>query len=249
MPLIVNQVTAKSVLSRSNIGGITYCVNPYTGCSHGCRYCYATFMKRFSGHHEPWGSFVDAKVNAPSVLRNQLVRAAKGLVLISSVTDPYQPIEKTLALTRGCLEALRPHDFPLDILTKSPLVLRDIDVLSTFSEVEVGVTITTDDEKMRRLFEPNAPPIADRLNALEQLFRAGIRTYAFLGPILPMQPERLAEMVTPYVHSVLMDRMNYPSKTVSLYRQNALSSWLDVDFLQDVEDRLLKAFNGKGRAV
>jgi DNA repair photolyase len=206
-------------------------------------------MKRFSGHREAWGSFVDAKVNAPSVLEKQLKRAAKGLVLMSSVTDPYQPLEKRLGLTRACLEVLAPHDFPLDVLTKSPLVLRDIDILSTFSEAEVGITVTTDDEDTRRLFEPHAPSIHDRIHVLEALFKAGITTYAFLGPILPMQPERLADMVAPYVHSVLVDRMNYPQKTVSLYRQNGLSSWLDGDFLMDVEDRLLKALDGKARIV
>jgi DNA repair photolyase len=249
MSLTIKRVTAKSVLSRSGISGITYCVNPYVGCSHGCRYCYAAFMKRFSGHQEPWGDFVDAKVNAASVLERQLVRAAKGLVLMSSVTDPYQPLEKKLGLTRACLEVLAPRDFPLDILTKSPLALRDIDVLSTFSGVAVGITVTTDDEKTRRLFEPRAAPIPDRVHALEELFKAGIRTYAFLGPILPMQPERLTDMIAPYVHSILIDRMNYQWKTVSFYRQNGLSSWLDSDFLTDVEERLLKTFNGKARMV
>jgi DNA repair photolyase len=249
MSYIVKEVSAKSVLSRSGITGITYCVNPYVGCSHGCRYCYASFMKRFSRHTEPWSSFVDAKVNAPTVLKKQLSRATKGLVLMSSVTDPYQPLEKKFGLTKACLEALSEHDFPVDLLTKSPLVVRDIDVFSSFSDLEVGITITTDDERMRCLFEPHAPAIADRIDALKQLFLAGIKTYAFLGPLLPMKPERLAAMVAPYVHSVLLDRMNYPSKTVSLYRKSGLSAWLDDDFLQDVEGRLEAALDGKGRRV
>lgn len=206
-------------------------------------------MKRFSGHQEPWGSFVDAKINAPEVLNKQLSGAAKGIVIMSSVTDPYQPLEKKLGLTRACLEVLSAHDFPLNLLTKSPLVLRDIGILSAFPDLEVGVTITTDDEKMRRLFEPQAPPIVDRVSTLKQLFRAGIRTYAFVGPILPMKPERLVEMIIPYVHSVLIDRMNYPSKTVLLYRQNGLSSWLDADVLEDVEEKLQAALDGKGRTV
>lgn len=249
MSLVVREVFAKSVLSKSGISGITYCINPFTGCSHGCRYCYASFMKRFSGHVEPWGSFVDAKVNAPSVLQRQLMKKAKGLVLMSSVTDPYQPLEKKLGLTRACLEVLSALDFPLDVLTKSPLVLRDMDIFATFTDLEIGITITTDDDGIRRLFEPYAPAIADRIFALKQLFRAGIRTYAFLGPILPMEPERLAAMVYPYVHSILIDRMNYPSKTAKLYREHGLSAWLEAEFLEDIEGRLQTVLDGKGRSV
>lgn len=206
-------------------------------------------MRRFSGHQEPWGRFVDAKINAPSVLEKQLARAARGVVLMSSVTDPYQPVEKIMGVTRACLETLSPHDFPLDVLTKSPLVLRDTDLLLTFSELEVGITVTTDNEKMRRLFEPQASPIGHRIDTLEKLFRAGLRTYAFVGPILPMDPERLAGMIAPYVHSVLIDRMNYPWKTAWLYRQNGLSLWLEHDFLADVEERLINALAGKARVV
>jgi DNA repair photolyase len=249
MSPVFRQIMAKSILSKSGIEGITYCVNPYVGCSHGCRYCYAAFMKRFSGHHEPWGDFVDAKINAASVLEKQLVKAARGVVLISSVTDPYQPVERELGLTRSCIEVLRQRDFPMHVLTKSPLVLRDVDLLSGFSESEVGVTLTTDDDKIRHLFEPHAPPIPDRVLALKRLYEAGIRTYAFFGPILPMEPERLVDMVAPYVDSVLIDRMNYRWKTVTLYRQHGLLSWLDGDHLADIEERLFKALSGKGRIV
>lgn len=249
MSFVVKHVTAKSILSKSGIEGIAYSVNPYVGCSHGCRYCYAAFMKRFSGHQEPWGRFVDAKINAASILEKQLVKTAKGIVLMSSVTDPYQPLEKKLGLTRTCLQTLMRHDFPLHVLTKSPLVLRDIDIFSAFSAVEVGITVTTDDEKIRHLFEPYAFSISDRIIALKQLFEAGVKTYAFLGPILPMQPERLAHMVAPYVDSVLIDRMNYPWKSISFYRQNGLLSWLDNDFVTDIEDRLVKALDGKARVV
>lgn len=249
MSFVVRHIQAKSLLSKSSIKGIDYCVNPYVGCSHGCRYCYAVFMKRFSGHQEPWGTFVDAKINGASVLERQLPKAPRGIVLMSSVTDPYQPQEQKLRLTRACLEALVRHDFPLHVLTKSPLVLRDIDRFSAFSAVEVGITLTTDDEKMRRLFEPHAPPIRERIGALERLSQGGIRTYAFLGPILPMDPERLARMIKPHVSSVLIDRMNYPRKTAAIYRQNGLSPWLGRDFVVDIEDRLLKALDGKARVV
>ena len=144
MSFIVREIKAKSVLTKSGIPGIDYCINPYVGCFHGCRYCYATFMKRFTGHQEPWGSFVDVKVNAPAILPKQLARARRGNVLISSVTDGYQPIESKYKLTRQCLEVLLEYQFPVDILTKSPLVLRDMDIMEKFKEIEVGLTITTD---------------------------------------------------------------------------------------------------------
>ncbi|MBI5181776.1 MAG: radical SAM protein, partial [Nitrospirae bacterium] len=93
MGLIIKEIKVKSLLSKSGIPGADYCINPYVGCFHCCRYCYATFMKRFTGHAEPWGSFVDVKINAPEVLEKQLKRAEKGNVIISSVTDAYQPKE------------------------------------------------------------------------------------------------------------------------------------------------------------
>jgi len=129
------QIEAKSILSKSGIGGISYCVNPYVGCSHGCVYCYASFMKRFTGHREPWGSFVDVKVNAPQLLEKQTRKTRDGVIILSSVTDPYQPAEARCRVTRGCLEALAGKPFRVEVLTKSPLVLRDIDLLKTFKNL------------------------------------------------------------------------------------------------------------------
>jgi DNA repair photolyase len=236
--LIIKEKIARSVLSSSGIPGVRYCLNPYVGCSHGCLYCYATFMKRFTGHAERWGTFVDKKVNAPSLLRKELGRAGKGTVMVSSVTDPYQPLEKKEGLTRQCLLALLDYRFPVDILTKSPLVLRDVDLLGKFEELEVGITITTDDERMREVFEPGAPPINERLKALRALRRNGISTYVFIGPVLPMNPESLAEKIRPYAGSVLIDRMNYVSKTSWVYRKLGLMRWLDRDFTDEVIRRL-----------
>ena len=119
--LKIQERKVKNILSKSGIPGADYCINPYVGCSHGCRYCYATFMKRYTGHPEAWGSFVDVKINAPEVLRRQIRKAAKGKIMISSVTDPYQPIEDKYKLTRQCLQILLPYPFSVDILTKSPL--------------------------------------------------------------------------------------------------------------------------------
>lgn len=236
--LKIRDVHVKTVLSKSGIPGVDYCVNPYVGCSHACRYCYATFMKRFTGHLDDWGSFVDVKVNAPLVLEKQLARAARGSVIMSSVTDPYQPIEEECRITRRCLELLVRNKFPVDILTKSPLVLRDLDLLRGSRDIEVGITITTDDESMRQLFEPGAPSIESRFEALKQLHRHDIRTYVFIGPLLPMNPERLAGMIRDYAGFVMIDRMNYVSKTAALYRNRGIERWLERKFVDQVVQKL-----------
>jgi DNA repair photolyase len=245
MGMVIKEKSGRSILSKSGISGIDYCINPYAGCSHGCRYCYATFMKRFTGHREPWGSFVDVKMNAPALLQKQIGRVSRGNVLISSVTDPYQPIEARYRLTRQCLEVLLPHSFSVDILTKSPLVLRDLDLLGKFKKIEVGVTITTDDEEIRRVFEPHAPPVQARIQALRKLYEEGIKTYAFIGPLLPMNPERLAEEIRSSVHSVLIDRLNYASKVRKIYALKNLHQWLDYDFVEEMIQRLELGFAGK----
>lgn len=237
----LREIHAKSLLSKSRIPGATYCVNPYVGCSHACTYCYATFMKRFTGHEEPWGRFVDARINAPDVLERQLRRARPGPVLLSSVTDPYQPAEEQYRLTRACLAALLRRGFPVDILTKSPLVLRDLDLLRGAPNVSVGLTVTTDQEAMREVFEPGAPPIRARIEALGELRRQGVPTYAFVGPILPMDPERLGAALGPLVDRVYVDVLNYPGQVAGLYRRLGLGRWLERDHAEGIRARLVRA--------
>jgi DNA repair photolyase len=172
-------------------------------------------------------------------------KAPRGNIMISSVTDPYQPVEKQFKLTRQCLEVLLAYQFPVSILTKSPLVLRDLDLIRRFKEIEVGVTITTDDDKMREIFEPNAPPVEARIRALKELSTNGVKTYAFIGPLLPLNPEALAEKIGPYVQSVLIDRMNYSSKTREIYEFRKLKQWLDYDYVDEIIRRLEIEFAGK----
>jgi DNA repair photolyase len=195
-------------------------------------------MKRYTGHLEPWGDFVDVKANAPAVLERQVSRGRPGRVFLSTVTDPYQPAEETYRVTRGCLEILSASPFQVDILTKSPLVLRDIDVLTKMDGPEVGITITTDDDRVRRVFEPRVPSIGERIEALKSLHEAGFATYAFIGPVLPMNPEVLARMIRPYVSRVLIDGMNYVSKTRAIYKKMNIEEWLNPCFVEDVIARL-----------
>ncbi|MBF0564330.1 MAG: radical SAM protein [Nitrospirae bacterium] len=243
MVLSLEEVEARSILTKSGIPGVDYCINPYIGCSHGCRYCYATFMKRFTRHTQMWGHFVDVKLNAPQLLKKQLEKAKRGNVILSSVTDPYQLAEAKYRITRQCLEVLLQYQYPVEILTKSPLVSRDIDLISRFDDISVGLTITTDDEKIKRIFEPKAPPIGARLGALRKLHEKGISTFVFVGPVLPMNPETLAGMIRPYADSVVVDTMNYAFKTERIYKGLNMNLWLDKHFLDDVVNRLAAALD------
>jgi len=184
----INKVQAKSILNKTGIPGLSYAINPYTGCVHGCVYCYARFMKRLTGHTERWGHFLDAKVNAREVLERQLKRRRepiKDAVVLSSVTDPYLPAESGFQLTRGILEVLLEHQVPTSILTKSDLVVRDIDLLRQFKECSVGLSLMTVDEGIARRFEPRAPSPTRRIQALRELKANNIYTYAFISPYLP----------------------------------------------------------------
>lgn len=178
------EITCKTAMSKSSLPGLDYSLNPYTGCEHACNYCYAPSTLHYSGT-EPWGSFVQAKMNIPVILEKEARKYKPGIVGISTVTDPYQPLEKKLRLTRSCLEVLLAKDYPVCIQTKSSLVQRDIDLLTQFSRKEVGFTITTLDDRISALIEPGASPASDRLEAMGALSGKGIVTWAFVGPIIP----------------------------------------------------------------
>lgn len=229
---------AKSILTKTRITGLDYCLNPYVGCSHGCRYCYASFMKKITGHTERWGSFVDIKRNAPQLLEKELRRKPQGKVMISSVTDPYQPLEEKYEITRNCLKVLSGSSMAAIILTKSDLILRDLDVLRRLSSVEAGLTITTDDEKIRYIFEPFSPPLQKRIQTLRTLKQKGIPNYAFIGPLLPCNPRRLAEMIARVTDDVLIDRMNYAWKVRKIYASHNLLYGLDERYFEETSAEL-----------
>ncbi len=243
--MIIREIQAKSILNKSKV--FDYCLNPYTGCQTNCRYCYARlFMPRYSGHKEPWGEFVDVKINAVDILRKQLERAKKGTVWISSVCDPYQSVEAKYRLTRGCLGELLKKQFPVNIQTKSKLVLRDLDLCRQFETIDVGFTIATDDEKVAKLFEPQASPVKERITSLETIHDAGIRTFAFIGPILPGNPEKLVDNLAGKVDYVYIDRMNYTGAIRNFYRHHGLEEALRDSFFQDYRSRFIGELKKKG---
>ncbi len=251
--MLVGHVSPKSVLVRSKIRGIPYTINPYIGCAFGCTYCYASFMAKYSGHGEPWGTFVDVKDNAPQLLMDELRKKRPTRILISSVTDPYQPLERRERVTRRCLEVLldysRWEETKIEILTRSPLVLRDIDLFQQFPSLEVGISVTTNDEAIRRIFEPKAPPIPARIAALETLRMAGIVTYAAISPILPMVPEALADMLLEKIERAFIDKLNYPWKASHLYRRHGLDYALEPGYVKAVVDVLSERLGKAGVTV
>lgn len=236
--LIVKEVQAKSILNVSKI--YAYVVNPYTGCQHGCFYCYARFIKRFSGHKEPWGQFVDVKINAPDLLKVEIEKKKRGAVWVSGVCDPYQPLEKKYALTRRCLQILKAHNWPVVIQTRSSLVTRDLDIIKDAKDFVVGFSVTTADDKIRELFEPNASSINERISALDKIHREGVRTYAMIAPILP-GAEALPDLLAGKVDYVLIDRMNYHYAD-RLYREYDMEDKRSEEFFQQMEQELTLKF-------
>jgi DNA repair photolyase len=236
----------KSIINRSRISGIDYTINPYTGCQHGCVYCYARFMARYTAHQMAWGSFCDVKTNALDILRKQIRKLPRGLVSLSTVTDPYQSVEEKCRITRAILAELAAHRFPVSVLTKSDLVLRDMDVLRSFKseECEVGFSIAALDEKVRRTFEPQAPPVQRRIEALQKLHEAGIRTWMFIAPTLPFPGAEsvvaLLDAVRGHVDSVLVDTLNIKCgnwsgiiKALHAYNDALLPEWKAILFSKE----------------
>lgn len=181
MEMIIKEIEVKSVITKSNLPVCEYSVNPYVGCTHGCRYCYASFMKRFIGHAEPWGTFLDVKI-WPKI-KNPQKYAGKEL-FIGSVTDPYLPQEERYGRTRALLEQLKGSGAKISIATKSDLILRDLDLIKTFPEARVSWSVNTLDESFKNDMD-NAVSIERRLAVMETFHRAGVRTTCFVSPIFP----------------------------------------------------------------
>jgi len=190
----INLIDAKSIFTKSGLPGSDWVINPYNGCLFGCMYCYAAQIARWKHPDEVWGTYLDVKINAPEVLKEELEKLEKrlktknfGSIFFSSVTDPYVGMEVQYQLTRKCLEVLADFGYEgtIAIQTKSPLITKDIDIITRLKNVTVGFTVTTLDDNVSRFLEVMAPPVSARIQALKQLHDAGISTYAFIGPLLP----------------------------------------------------------------
>lgn len=210
----VAKVCAKNILTRSKIGSGGYAINPYVGCPHGCIYCYAEFMRGVTRHEEAWGEFLDVKDFDTASLVKFAASHGNERVFMSSVTDCYNLYEARFGLTRKVLETLAGSDVNLQILTKSSLVMRDIDLLQTMPNVRVGVSLSVIDESLRRMLEPRASPVAARIAAIKKLRAAGVKTYIFVAPIFP-QITPVFDIISHYgdaADEIWFDRLNlYPN--------------------------------------
>lgn len=179
--LAVKEIPTNDYVTKSNLPFCDYVINPYVGCSHGCKYCYASFMKRFTGHTEEWGSFLDVKRCDKPISAKKLTGKA---VFLSSVTDPYNAFENKYELTKGILEQLAHIDCRLYISTKSSLILRDLDLLKQQKDVIVDMSLNTLDDSFRRDMD-RASSVSERLRAMRELHENGIYTVLFISPFFP----------------------------------------------------------------
>jgi DNA repair photolyase len=180
--MIINEVKVKSIVTKTGVPAGDYVINPYIGCPHRCIYCYADYMRRFTGHGEKWGDFLDVKIY-PKKLNLSSLAGKK--VVFCSVTDAYNPFEKKYRVTRNLLEQMVNSGVKVEILTKSDLVLRDLDILRQIPDITVGVSLNTLDDRIRKKLESGAPSIERRIAAIKTLSAEGINTYIFLSPIFP----------------------------------------------------------------
>lgn len=230
MELLIRKIEAKGVITKTDIPVCDYAVNPYVGCTHGCKYCYASFMKRFTGHTEEWGTFLDVKYWPE--LKNPEKYAGKEF-FFGTVTDPYNPQEETYGRTRALLEQLKGSGVKLSIQTKSDLVLRDIDLIKTFPDARVGFSINTLDESFKDDMD-KAVSIERRLAAMKKLHDEGIRTTCFISPIFPGITDVVA----------IIDRVKAQCNLVWLENLNLRGSYKGVilDYVREKHPELVPLY-------
>lgn len=210
-------IQAKDYLTKSNLPASDYVINPYVGCPHACKYCYARFMKRFTGHKEEWGTFIDIKQCDKPISLKKLQNKS---VFLSSVTDCYNSFEEKYKVTRKILEQLVNAECSIGISTKSKLILRDIDLLKKCKNLKVSVSINTLDEAFRSDMD-NASSISDRLLTLKELHKQGIYTVLFMSPIFPYITDfkSIIEKTNTYVDEYWFENLNLRGE----YKQKILA--------------------------
>jgi len=229
----VREIKAKSIIVKSNLPEGDYVINPYIGCQHSCIYCYARFMKRFTGHEEPWGDFVDVKINAPDLIKKKDYR--NRYITFGSVTDCYQPLEVKYQLTRKILEKLIPMQPHIDILTKSDLVTRDIDLIKQFKDSMVAISFSSTDDKMRKILEPVSAPVDKKIAALKKLHENKIHTVVFISPLLPEITDwkNIINKTKGFVDEYWFENLNlYPSIRYNIY-----------NLLKKIDPKLIEKYN------
>jgi DNA repair photolyase len=251
--MMITEIECKTALSTSSLPGLTYSLNPYRGCQHNCAYCYAPSVLRIE--RKNWNESIQVKKNIPRIISKELPKKKPGVVGLSTVTDPYQPVEKKYQLSRRCLELLLENNFPVCVQTKSALIIRDIDLLKKFSRAEVMLSIGTLHDDQRKILEPGGSPIKERLQTLRAFSDAGIKTTIFYGPIYPTtQLEEIPGILDVFcdqgVHEMLIDRLNLRPGVRETLQERLFphKEWLTVfskfcndslDFYQLIHDMII----------
>lgn len=232
----IKEIRVKSCLAKSKLSD--YVINPYVGCRHDCKYCYATFIKRLKNLKSEWGDFCYARINCPELLAKELDHARSGHIWMSSVTDAYQPMEGKYKLTRRILETLANHprkdEFSIEILTKSALIRRDFDLIKKLNS-QIGCSISTLDSSMARSIEPFGSPPAERVKVLRDAKREGIRVYGFVSPVIPgiteLEPLFKELSFCEYIWVELLNtRPDIMSSLTPVIKENVPSAMNDLEF-------------------
>ena len=237
--MIVKEIKVKNYLTKSNLPGIDFTINPYIGCSHKCRYCYASFMKKITNHSENWGNFIDIKLTEEEV---DLKKIQNKTIFLSSVTDPYLSFEKEYLITRSILEEIKNSNCKLIITTKSSLILRDLDILKQIKNLTVCISINTIDERFKNDMD-KASSIKERIKTLKILHENNISTVAFISPIFPYitDIEDIIESVKDYVDFCWFEnlklRANYKKDILNYIKDNykeLYPKYLDIYFNENM---------------
>lgn len=240
---------SSSILARptGRLADLDFVINPYQGCTFACTYCYAAFFVPEDEQRERWGQWVRVKTNAIAKLRNSRQHLHGRTVLMSSATDPYQPIEAKLELTRSLLPILEQRGAHLAVLTRSPLVTRDIELFNTFEHFSVTMSITTDSDEIRKRFEPQCASIERRFEALRQLTDAGFHTRINVSPLLPLHDaqafaERILDTGVSRVHINTFHEASGPFASGT--RQPALAIAREMGWSEGRREQVLTELRG-----
>lgn len=240
----VQEIEARSILTPQKLGslagGYDFSLNPYAGCAFGCSYCYVPKFPNARHEYKEWGKWVEVKINAPQLIAKDRLKVFGSHIFFSSATDPYQYLELKYRLTRQCLqELLRYQPAGLTLHTRSHLLLQDLDLLKAFgNKLQVGVSITTDNDAVAREFEPGAPSIRRRLDLIRKLHEASINVFASLAPLLPCNPEKLVSYLKPYVHKAWLDEMRWPDINTKPHLLEKYHSFFEPKHYQAVRKQL-----------
>ena len=237
--MIIKEIKVKNYLTKSNLPGVDFTINPYIGCSHKCRYCYASFMKKITNHSENWGNFIDIKLTEEEV---DLKKIQNKTIFLSSVTDPYLSFEKEYLITRSILEEIKDSNCKLIITTKSSLILRDLDILKQIKNLTVCISINTIDERFKNDMD-KASSIKERIKTLKILHENNISTVAFISPIFPYITDikDIIESVKDYVDFCWFEnlklRANYKKDILNYIKDNykeLYPKYLDIYFNENM---------------